>query len=496
MPFKKINPQSFKLLSLTSFLERKVQKRVFNQAIATFGAILGLGFSLASEAASVPAEVKSILSNAHIPYGDVSLWVAKARETTPVIALNPEKAMQPASCAKLLTTLAALEILGPNYRWKTRWLAESFNEKTGLVKGLTFVGGGDPHYVIERLWLAAERLKAIGVRTIEGDIGVDRKLFTVVGDAKPLDGQTDRAYNVEADAALVSQRSVCFEIMPDEEAGIARIVPIPRLAGFKTTKSVPLTGGACSDWKGGLKAKFTSSEATFKGAYPLNCGKKTWPATLWKPNEYLRAVFSEVFSEAGIAWKGSVTDREASPNARELLLEKSNPLSNLVVLTNKFSNNTMARHLFLSLSFADAVGMRRPATVKRSQAVLSQWLTRIGIDSERVFIENGSGLSRETHISAADLGRVLTYAETGPYAAEFFSSLPIAGVDGTMRKREVTGFSRLKTGRVKDVRSIAGLVRDTKGTDWTVVILINTKATSGAIPAIDGILSWVGAGNL
>ena len=473
-----------------------MQKRVFNQAIATFGAILGLGFSLASQAATVPADVESILSNAHIPYGDVSLWVAKARETTPVIALNPEKAMQPASCAKLLTTLAALEVLGPNYRWKTRWLAESFDEKTGIVKGLTFVGGGDPYYVIERLWLAAERLKTIGVRTIEGDIGVDRRLFTVVGDAKPLDGQADRAYNVEADAALVSQRSVCFEIMPDEEAGIARIVPIPRLAGFKTTKSVPLTAGACSDWKGGLKAKFSSSEATFKGTYPLSCGKKTWPATLWKPNEYLQAAFADVFSEAGIAWKGNITDRVASPSARELLLEKSNPLSNLVVLTNKFSNNTMARHLFLSLSFADATGMNSPATVKRSQAVLSQWLTKIGIDSDRVFIENGSGLSRDTHISAADLGRVLTYAEQGPYAAEFFSSLPIAGVDGTMRKREVTGFSHLKTGRVKDVRSIAGLVRDTNGVDWTVVILINTRATARAIPAIDEILSWVGAGNL
>ena len=186
----------------------------------------------------------------------------------------------------------------------------------------------------------------------------------------------------------------------------------------------------------------------------------------------------------------------ASPSARELLLEKSNPLSNLVVLTNKFSNNTMARHLFLSLSFADATGMNSPATVKRSQAVLSQWLTKIGIDSDRVFIENGSGLSRDTHISAADLGRVLTYAEKGPYAAEFFSSLPIAGVDGTMRKREVTGFSHLKTGRVKDVRSIAGLVRDTNGVDWTVVILINTRATARAIPAIDEILSWVGAGNL
>ncbi len=124
-----------------------MQKRAFNQWIAV---ISSLAFSLSVAAASLPAELKSVFSEAHIPLGDVSLWVAPVGSKTPVLSYNEKKEMQPASCAKLVTTLAALELLGPNYRWKTQWRADSFDAKTGAVKGLTYVGGGDPYYVIER----------------------------------------------------------------------------------------------------------------------------------------------------------------------------------------------------------------------------------------------------------------------------------------------------------------------------------------------------------
>ena len=222
-----------------------MKKRVFNQWIV---AISSLAFSLSVAAASLPDELKNTFSKAHIPLGDVALWVAPAGSSVPSLSYNAAKSMLPASCAKLVTTLAALELLGPNYRWKTEWRSDSFDAKTGVVKGLTYVGGGDPYYVIERLWLAAERLKEIGVKRIVGDIGVDRHLFVVDADARPIDGQPDRAYNVEADAALVSQRSVCIEIMPNKKEGIARIVTIPKLSGFTVTPTVKLTEGACSNW--------------------------------------------------------------------------------------------------------------------------------------------------------------------------------------------------------------------------------------------------------
>ncbi len=351
--------------------------------------------------------------------------------------------------------------------------------------------------MIERLWLAAERLKEIGVKNIVGDIGVDRHLFVVDADAKPIDGQPDRAYNVEADAALVSQRSVCIEIMPNKKEGIARIVTIPKLSGFTVTPTVKLTEGACSNWKDDLKAKFTKEAASMRGTFPASCGKKIWPVVLWKPNPYLKQAFETVFSEVGIRWKGNIVEK-TSVEQKLLLKEDSDPLAELVVLTNKFSNNTMARHLFLSLSFADAMGTESPATLKRSQDVVSQWLTRIGIDTNQIFVENGSGLSRETYVTAAELGKLISYAVKSEYGPEFLMSLPIAGIDGTMKKRGVTGFARIKTGRIQGVRAAAGTVRDVNGADWTVVLLINStgRAVRDALPAIDATLGWIGSGAL
>lgn len=156
----------------------------------------------------------------------------------------------------------------------------------------------------------------------------------------------------------------------------------------------------------------------------------------------------------------------------------------------------MADHLFLSLSFADGHGTEMPASYTRSRDVLLTWLRNRGIDDKSLYIENGSGLSRKTRISAEALGRVISYSLTGPYAAEFLSSLPIAGVDGTMRTRPLTGSAHLKTGRMDGVRSVAGVLRDRYGKDWVVVILINSNAAQNGIAAIDAILDRIGQGTL
>ena len=219
--------------------------------------------------------------------------------------------------------------------------------------------------------------------------------------------------------------------------------------------------------------------------------------TLWKPDQFLTKVFSQVFSEVGIRWTGAVKPVGKTSSRRlTLLTEESEPLSRLTVLMNKFSNNPMADHLFLSLSFADSHGTEISASYARSRDVLLTWLRNQGIDDKSLCIENGSGLSRKTRISAEALGRVISYSLTGPYAAEFLSSLPIAGVDGTMRTRSLTGSAHLKTGRMDGVRSVAGVLRDRYGKDWVVVMLINSKAAQNGIAAIDAVLDCIGHGDL
>ena len=280
------------------------------------------------------------------------------------------------------------------------------------------------------------------------------------------------------------------------ELGVARIGTIPRLDSFRVTREVPLTNGACNNWKKSLKARIDEKSVRFSGAFPASCGPKVWPVTLWKPDQFLTKVFSQVFSEVGIRWAGSVKPVGKMPSRLTLLTEESEPLSRLTVLMNKFSNNPMADHLFLSLSFADERGTDSPASYARSREVLSAWLRDKGIDSKTLYIENGSGLSRKTRISAETLGRVISYGLISPYGAEFLSGLPIAGIDGTMKKRALTGFAHLKTGRIDGVRSVAGVLRDIRGKDWVVVILINSKGAKNGIAAIDAVLNRIAEGNL
>ncbi len=471
----------------------ELKKALVCQCIAL---LVGLLAPTGPSCADLPKALTELFTQAGINTDDVALWVSPVGKTAPLLALNEKKAMKPASVVKVVSTVAALDLLGPDYRWKTRWLADGLPDKNGTVSGLVFQGGGDPYYVIERLWLAAERLKNLEVHAVKGDIGVDRRLFSVASDASFSDGQKTRSYNVQADAAQVSFRSVCMEITPMPELGVARIGTIPRLDSFRVTREVPLTNGACNNWKKSLKARIDEKSVRFSGAFPASCGPKVWPVTLWKPDQFLTKVFSQVFSEVGIRWAGSVKPVGKMPSRLTLLTEESEPLSRLTVLMNKFSNNPMADHLFLSLSFADERGTDSPASYARSREVLLKWLGNRGIDDKSLYIENGSGLSRKTRISAEALGHVISYSLTGPYAAEFLASLPIAGVDGTMRTRTLTAFAHLKTGRMDGVRSVAGVLRDRYGKDWIVVILINSKAAQNGIAAIDAVLDCIGQGTL
>ena len=175
---------------------------------------------------------------------------------------------------------------------------------------------------------------------------------------------------------------------------------------------------------------------------------------------------------------------------------QSQPLPTIVSLINKYSNNTMARHVFLTLSQTDPVGTAKPATLTRSRAVTDRWLVKAaGEVPSGTFIDNGSGLSRETKISAETMGRVLNYGFNSYVMPEFMASLPSAGFDGTMKKRGLaTGSAHVKTGLIRDVRSIAGYVTDINARRWSVVVMMNGKRLDGDRIFSQAVLQWCAQG--
>ncbi len=445
----------------------------------------------APTARALPADVDGALARARVPRDAIVVWVAEVEAERPRFAWQAEKPANPASLFKLVTTYAGLDLLGPGYVWTTPvWLRGPI--ENGVLQGDVVVkGSGDPKLVLERIWLLMRRLQQAGVREIRGDIVVDRSAFPAA-EANPgdFDGEPLRPYNASADALLLNYRAVVLTFTPDAGRGIATVATDPPLAGVRADTTVPLAAGACDDWRGALQGEFADpARIAFRGAFPAACGEKTWPIAYADPKRYLERALLGMWLEVGGRLGGTVRDGAAptTPPSFEL---RSPPLPDVVRDINKLSNNVMAQQLFLTLGATQ----RGIGTAEAARDVVSRFLRgKVGAAAATgSVVVNGSGLSRESRLSALALGRLLQSAWASPVMSELMSSLPVAGVDGTLRRAKASpGRAHLKTGSLRDVAGIAGYVLGDSGRRWVVVAIVNHANAGGARPAFDALVDWV-----
>ncbi|XLM21514.1 D-alanyl-D-alanine carboxypeptidase, partial [Chromobacterium piscinae] len=178
----------------------------------------------------------------------------------------------------------------------------------------------------------------------------------------------------------------------------------------------------------------------------------------------------------------------APAGARELAAWQSQPLSAALADINKYSNNTMARTLFLTLG-REAGGDDTAAAAERA---LRDELRHRGIaDADALQLENGSGLSRRERVTARLLGEVLLDAARGPFAGEFIASLPIAATDGTLKKRfaDLGPRLRMKTGTLDDVKALAGYWQAADGRRLAIAAIVNGPRAMESGPALDALVS-------
>ncbi|WP_298827854.1 D-alanyl-D-alanine carboxypeptidase/D-alanyl-D-alanine-endopeptidase [uncultured Piscinibacter sp.] len=441
-------------------------------------------------AARLPPEVRIALDRARLPADAMSVVVQEAGTSRARLAWRADVPVNPASLTKLLTTYAALDLLGPAWAWDTPvWLQGTVTD--GVLAGnLVIKGNGDPKLVPERLWLLLRRVQQLGVREIRGDIVLDRSAFSVPeGHAADFDGEPLRPYNVRPDALLLAYRSVVLTITPDPARGMALVGMEPTLAGVRIDTSVPLSPGPCGDWRAELKADFgDTTRMRLTGSFPAACGEKTWPLAYADPRRYDDRVLAGLWREMGGTLTGTVRDGTA-PAAPPSFTSVSPTLSEVVREINKFSNNVMAQQLFLTLGLARA-GSGSP---EASREVLRGWLAeRIGGAAEGAVLDNGSGLSRETRLTAQQLARVLQSAWSSTVMPELLASLPVSGTDGTLlRSKASAGRAHLKTGSLRDVAGVAGFVLAQNGHRYVVVAVVNHPNANAARSAIDALVQWV-----
>jgi len=463
-----------------------------------FAAVLGAASVAAAQApppapgtdASSPSTYLARLAAARIPADAAAVVVMPVGEGTLRWSANAARPMNPASTMKIVTTYSALHLLGPAYTFRTEVLADG-PQAGEVLRGELYVrGGGDPHLVVENLWQLLNRLRGFGIRDIRGDLVLDKTLFEPLAhDPGQFDGEEGRAYNVGPDALLVNFKSIALTFVPDTAARVARVMVVPEVAGMKYPRMVPVVEGGCGDWRSRLKADINDPmNIRIGGSYPLACGERAIYLGALGHTNYFAAVFRALWERQGGSWTGKVREGAVPSTARLIAAQESEPLSSLVRDINKFSNNVMTQQLFLTMGAAGG----EPGNPARGAAAVRGLLATRGIAAPELVLENGCGLSRVERISAATLGNVLFDAWNSQWMSEFMASLPISGVDGTMKARNVSpGAAHMKTGMLEDTRAVAGYVQAASGRRYVVVAIINHPNAGRGTGAHDALLEWV-----
>ncbi|QDL52901.1 D-alanyl-D-alanine carboxypeptidase/D-alanyl-D-alanine endopeptidase [Rhodoferax aquaticus] len=478
---------------------------------ATSASLLCATFSMAW-AQNLPPEAQAALARAKVPEDAVSVLLVDAQNpnAAPRLNLRTSQPMNPASVMKLVTTYAGLDLLGPAYSWRTPVFVDGTVREGTLQGNLYIKGQGDPKLVMERLWLLLRRVQGLGIKAIAGDIVLDRSAFDVP-DADPasFDGEPLRPYNASPDALLLNYKALVMTFTPDRSSNTTVVQFDPPLAGVLLQTTVPLSNGDCGDYRGVLKADFSDPKRIrFTGGYPASCGEKVWPVAYADPKTYAVRAVQGLWQDLGGKLSGSVrlgTVPAALAAAKPAFETESAPLAEVIRDINKYSNNVMAQQLFLTLGREVPLGTLAstppreagepapvPGNFAASRAVVQRWWKERISPQDVPVLDNGSGLSRSERISAQGLGRLLHTAYASPWMSELMSSLPITGVDGTLKRVKTRngGSAHLKTGTLSNVVAVAGYVDGASGKRYVLVVLINHPNASAARPAIEALVDW------
>ncbi len=448
-------------------------------AFSTLAILFGIAPAVSAQDDAAISRFVRALAAVDIPAANVSVVSQPLESNGKGWALNANTRRLTASTAKLYTTYAALVRLGPATTLKT----EVWQNGNDLI----VVGSGDPSLTVERLSSLLRQLRAQGLQNINGNIVLDRSRFGVASalpfDPMAFDSKPMRPYNVGPDALLLNFRAIQMVLTPQNGIVLARL-DTP-LAGASFDNQLQLGDGPCNDWKDAVQSSISGNfKITLKGKFPRSCTPQTLQLAAHGPelvgeagaNKYAEALIRGLWQEMGGSWNGKAVSGTKPSGAALLASTESQPVAQLVRDINKYSNNVMARQLFLLL--ADA-----PSTQAGAEEALRQTLAARGVPMKHLVIENGSGLSRKEATTAEEMTGLLRVIWNDPRMPELLSSLPIGGTDGTLKKNKNNGGDvgriRLKTGSLENTRAAAGYVQDIHGRWHTLVVLIqDPKATA------------------
>ncbi|XLZ68867.1 D-alanyl-D-alanine carboxypeptidase/D-alanyl-D-alanine-endopeptidase [Massilia sp. SR12] len=491
-----------------------------------------------SAQAALPEPIARIAAEKGIPEEAIGALVLRGDQV--LVSNQAARAFNPGSTMKLFTTVVGLDTLGPQFRGRTELRTNGVVDGSVLHGDLVLRGGADGDLTADAFTHMLEKLRTKGIRKIEGNLVLDRQLWqparSDVG-VPPFDEAPEAYYNLIPDALLLNMNLQTLDITSDGKS--VKASALPELANVRVRSDLTLVDTDCAKWGEGWQVpEYERSGArltlVLKGSFPRNCSK-TKVVNVLDRTDYAERLFRATWEKLGGRFSGKAVEASAEQArafngaASTLLAEHvSRVLPEIVRDTNKTSDNGLARTVFLSLgslqgdpvlgsrplfdggneasSLAETSGgADAPATLTTTQAraemVIRNWLRTHGIDDAGMVFENGSGLSRIERSSPEQMAGLLKAAQKSLWMPEFLTSLPIAAIDGTMKKRleksPAAMRARVKTGTLNGVTALAGYVPDANGQLCIVVVMINhERSGNGNGRAIlDDLIDWVARSN-
>jgi D-alanyl-D-alanine carboxypeptidase/D-alanyl-D-alanine-endopeptidase (penicillin-binding protein 4) len=442
---------------------------------------------------ALPAEIAAALDASGLRAEGLSVFVQAVSSPAPLLAFNEDVPRNPASVMKLVTTYASLGTLGADYRWPIELYT------TGSVSGdtvqgdLILKGYGDPNFKDGDLHHLLDDLRATGIKKITGNLVIDNSYFSIVKhDTGEFDGKRYAAYNAQSDALIYNEGLSDFIVR-----GSDVLLPNPA-RNVQVDNKLQVKNVACSGRyaypKTGIQHREDGIIIHFDGAVSSRCGERKYSFVVTDAVNMLHSTVMKIWTEemAGVIEGQDFVVAATPSNVKLLARVESEPVSEILPMINKKSNNVMAQQLFLSIGAKQA---GNGDTTDKAYQGIQQWFKSRGLDFPELVMENGSGLSRRGQISARHIAELLMDAYNHPQHDAFINSLPIMGVDGTLKKRmkgsHVAGHAHLKTGTLNNAKALAGYVTADDGETYVIAILHNDPAVKyKARPIHDQLIDW------
>jgi len=455
------------------------------------------------DVAKFSARADAILADAKAAKGHWGVLVLDAVTGETLYAHNPEKYFTPASNTKLYTTIPALALLGPDFRWRTTLESRAALDTHGRLRGdVVLVGRGDPNLSnrkfpfdskVERdgppekvLAELADQLVARGILQIEGDIVADDSYFPAERYASgwAIDDMTF-GYGAPVSALTVNDNALTIELRPADREGDFAWFGVEPWAEFYEFVNEVRTVAAGANARVSADREPGSRRVVLRGSIPLGAEPRRITLAVEEPAEFGAALLKRLLESRGVRIYGharAVHDAPAAPAENPVVLAEhlSGPLLDDVRLVNKISQNLHAELLLRAIGREKGTEGSTAAALK----VVQEFFKSIGIAEGDVATYDGSGLSRRNLITPRATVTLLAWAARQPWAEQFIATLPISAQDGTLTERmkgtTAAGRIHAKTGSLGNVNALSGFADTLHGTRVVFSMFGNAHNLRGA----------------